>query len=163
MIFRATLLISTVLLASCGAADARQDSSLPEVTACFLTGEQTYPVTLEVAEEPEQRRKGLMGRQALAADAGMLFKYPELRAADQGFWMFQTLIPLDIAYLDQDGVIVSIRQMRPCASPRSSNCPVYQAGQRYLMAVEMNSGYFRDKSIGTGDRLVWSSDGACNA
>ena len=62
---------------------------------------------LEVASEPEQRRRGLMGREHLQDNAGMLFEYQQLRPADHGFWMYQTLIPLDIAYLGAQGEIVS--------------------------------------------------------
>src|SRR5690554_8011761 len=85
----------------------------------------------------------------------MLFEYQQLRPAYHGFWMYQTLIPLDIAYLGAQGEIVSLRQMHPCASSRSSDCPAYPAGKPFLSAVEMNAGYFHERGIGTGDRLVW--------
>ncbi len=150
-----------VALAACGAADARDEQPLPVIEACFVTADRSYPVMLEVASEPEQRRQGLMGREHLQDNAGMLFEYQQLRPADHGFWMYQTLIPLDIAYLGAQGEIVSLRQMHPCASSRSSDCPAYPAGKPFLSAVEMNAGYFHERGIGTGDRLVWPANGAC--
>ena len=116
------------------------------------------PVTLEVASSSEQRQKGLMGRTSMAQNAGMLFEYSEPRQASHGFWMYKTLIPLDIAYLNQDGVIGSIRQMVPCASASGSGCPTYAAGVPFIQAVEMNAGFFREHGIRPGDRLRRDKD-----
>ncbi|MEC8897176.1 MAG: DUF192 domain-containing protein, partial [Pseudomonadota bacterium] len=111
-----SLLVVSALLASCGSAGAKDSGHLPVAQACFVTETARHPVVLEVASDSKDRQKGLMGREALAENAGMLFSYDYERSPEQGFWMYQTLLPLDIAFLDNEGVIVSIRQMHPCAS-----------------------------------------------
>jgi len=138
----------------CSAGVAAPQQGLPVVKACFVSGSGSVPVELEVASTPEQRRTGLMGRTAMAPDAGMLFEYQQPRGPDYGFWMFQTLIPLDIAYLDEEGVIGSTRRMAPCTSASGSGCPSYPAGVTFSKAVEMNAGFFREHNLGKGDRLV---------
>ncbi|WP_323750955.1 DUF192 domain-containing protein [Marinobacter sp.] len=151
-------------LAGCGAAEAGKDSApaeLASVRACFVSEDASYPVTVEIASESEARKKGLMGRRTLDKHAGMVFEYQEERPASYGFWMYKTLIPLDIAFLDEDGVIVSMRHMLPCTSSHSSGCPVYPAGTSFWSAVEMNSGYFKSQDLEVGDRLIWPPDGTC--
>ncbi|HLT13783.1 MAG TPA: DUF192 domain-containing protein [Marinobacter sp.] len=144
-----------LVLAGCGAVDAGEPVQLPTTQACFVSGASGFPVSLEVASDNAARQKGLMGRKELAENAGMLFQYQEQRPASYGFWMFKTLIPLDIAYLDDQGVIVSMRHMHPCASSRGTDCPSYPAGEPFWNAVEMKAGYFADRGISPGDRLAW--------
>ena len=83
----------------------------------------------------------------------MLFVYSNQRRADHGFWMYQTLIPLDIAYLDRNGVVLSIHQMAPCPPDQGRDCPVYPAGVPFYQALEMNQGYFERRGFDVGDRL----------
>lgn len=146
------------LIVGCSSGIAAPQEGLPVIEACFVSAAGTVPVKLEVASSSEQRRKGLMGRTSLEPEAGMLFEYNEPREASHGFWMYKTLIPLDIAYLNQDGVIGSIRQMVPCASASGSGCPTYPAGVPFIQAVEMNAGFFREHGIRTGDRLYRGKD-----
>lgn len=94
-----------------------------------------------------------MGREFLAVTSGMLFQYQEQQRPSHSFWMYQTLIPLDIAYLDDNGVIGNIRQMAPCESSSGANCPSYPAGVEFITAVEMNTGFFEANGISVGDRL----------
>ncbi|GGC71551.1 DUF192 domain-containing protein [Marinobacter halophilus] len=149
-------------LPGCGATDASEQAILPVFEACFVTAnDDNYSVVLEVASEDRERQRGLMGRTELGDDTGMLFTYRGERSARHGFWMFQTLIPLDIAYLDDNGVIVSIRTMAPCPSPRGRDCPNYPSGQPFWNAVEMNAGYFEAQGISVGDRLLWPADHTC--
>ncbi|WP_417514442.1 DUF192 domain-containing protein [Marinobacter sp.] len=150
------LLCSIAILAGCsgGSGAAETSTGLPVVAACFVTGTSTIDVSLELARSPQERRKGLMGRESLAANSGMLFQYQEPQSPDHGFWMFQTLIPLDIAYLGVNGEIGSIRQMKPCASTNGARCPSYPAGVEFISAVEMNVGFFEANGITPGDRLI---------
>jgi len=152
---RAFIVGSVLWLTACSPADAGEPQSLPTVAACFVTAEAHHPVTLAVAETNSERRKGLMWRTSLAPSSGMLFSYPAERSPDSGFWMYNTRIPLDIAFLDQDGEIVNIRHMLPCASSRQQDCPTYPAGKFFWHAVEMNAGYLKERGIQAGDRLVW--------
>lgn len=113
--------------------------------------EGPHRLDVEVAETNEQRQKGLMGREYLPEARGMLFRFESEQPADRAFWMYRTRIPLDIAYIDGDGLIVAIRTMQPCASERSRECPTYPAGVTYYSALEVNAGYFAERNIQVGD------------
>ncbi|SNC74551.1 hypothetical protein SAMN04487881_2437 [Marinobacter sp. es.048] len=147
------LLAASSMLYGCSSGIAAPQDGLPVVEACFVSASGVVPVKLEIASTSEQRQKGLMGRTSMAADAGMLFKYREPRSASHGFWMYKTLIPLDIAYLSEDGKIGSIRKMVPCPSASGSGCPTYPAGVPFIQAVEMNAGFYREYGIRPGDHL----------
>ncbi|TYC62557.1 DUF192 domain-containing protein [Marinobacter sp. BW6] len=153
-----TVLAVSSLIYGCSSGIAAPQEGLPVLEACFVSAAGTVPVELEVARTSEQRQKGLMGRKSMATNAGMLFEYREPRQASHGFWMYKTLIPLDIAYLNRDGVIGSIRHMVPCASASGSGCPTYPAGVSFIQAVEMNAGFFRQHGIRRGDRLNVGKD-----
>ncbi|MBL1270456.1 DUF192 domain-containing protein [Halovibrio sp. HP20-59] len=114
--------------------------------------EGRYSLVLEVVSTSRQRRNGLMERDSLAPDAGMLFVYDEEQTADHAFWMYQTRIPLDIAFLDHVGEIQSITSMDPCTTEKGA-CPRYPAGTSFWMALEVNAGYFNEHGIAAGDRL----------
>ncbi len=102
-------------------------------------------VKVEVADDPEERAQGLMFRESLAADRGMLFVYPE--AALRSFWMENTTIPLSIAFLDAHGVVVRIRDMKPM--DRSH----VLSGQPALYALEMNKGWFQLHDVEPGLKI----------
>jgi hypothetical protein len=95
-----------------------------------------------------------MGRKALAPDHGMLFVYNYVRQPDATFWMRNTLIPLDIAYLGPHGDIRSIQTMTPCRAEKASDCKSYPAGAPHTRALEMNAGFFADHNIQIGDKIV---------
>jgi uncharacterized protein len=114
----------------------------------------TFIVQVEIAETAAQRQMGLMRRDSLPEEAGMIFLFQDERPPDEGFWMFNTYIPLSIAFLDGDGRIVRIREMEPCPSPYPQWCPTYEAGAPHRAALEMNRGYFAQRGIGVGDRVV---------
>ncbi|GIW76795.1 MAG: hypothetical protein KatS3mg104_1858 [Phycisphaerae bacterium] len=89
-------------------------------------------IRLEVANDPAKRSRGLMFRSSLPRDQGMLFVFPE--AAERGFWMKNTYIPLDIIYLNSERRIISIKQMQPHdLSTTSSDGPA-------MFAIELNAG-----------------------
>lgn len=152
---RCALFYVTAMLAGCssGSGAIEPSAGLPVAVGCFVTGSNTINVSLELAQSPQERRKGLMGREALAATSGMLFRYQEQQSPNHGFWMYQTLIPLDIAYLNENGVIGNIQQMEPCASSSGTRCPSYPAEVAFVSAVEMNAGFFESNGIRSGDRL----------
>ena len=110
---------------------------------------------VEVADEPAERSRGLMGREHLAADAGMLFLYPDDQAGGSGFWMYRTLIPLDIAFIDGQGRIVSTHTMQPCGSGDPADCAVTRPGASYRAALEVNAGTFEALDIEVGNCVSW--------
>jgi hypothetical protein len=85
----------------------------------------------------------------LAEDAGMAFVWVEPTTSQ--FWMKDTLIPLSIAFVDEGGRIVTIRDMQPCAA---DPCPLYGSTVAYVLAIEANLGYFDEHDIAVGDRAV---------
>jgi hypothetical protein len=119
------------------------------------TRQGVLDLQVEFAVTEDQRVRGLMGRAALAEDAGMLFLYPKLQAPRDGFWMFSTLLPLDIAFLDAGGTILAIRHMEPCPALDARDCPVYAPGVAYRAALEVNGGYFQRRDVHVGDRVLF--------
>ncbi len=103
-------------------------------------------LTVEIADTPQERSRGLMGRGSLPERAGMLF----LSAEDTrgGFWMKDTRIPLSIAFLDAGGRILAILDMEPCAA---DPCPVYDPGLVYRSALEVGRGAFARLGVAVGD------------
>lgn len=163
--------ISTSLLALAGAllalsachATGENRVQLDTVELCAKTGSDTYPIVAEKAVTSSQKRNGLMGRKSLGENQGMLFIYEEPRSPEANFWMYNTLIPLDIAYMSQDGEIRAIRGMEPCGSEDATQCPRYKAGVEYWLALEMSQGFFQQRGIGVGDRIMrLDAEGACN-
>ncbi len=104
-----------------------------------------HEVSVEVAADPETRRRGLMERESMPADHGMLFIFPRERVLS--FWMKNTPLPLSIAYADQDGRIVRIVDLEPHETTGVSSI----RPARY--ALEMNRGWFRAKGVMKGDRM----------
>jgi uncharacterized membrane protein (UPF0127 family) len=92
-----------------------------------------------------------MERTTLGADSGMLFVYDRRQSARSAFWMYRTLIPLDIAFIDGDGRIVSLQTMPPCEAGKPAQCPTYAPGRAYHAALEVNAGYFAERGISEGD------------
>ena len=117
-------------------------------TAIIETNDGAVLVNIEVADTPEQRALGLMHRESLAEDAGMVFVFFEDTSG--GFWMKNTLIPLSIAFFDGTGKIVKILDMDPC---EADPCPTYDPDTAYRGALEVNQGAFEDWGVEEGDRI----------
>lgn len=113
-------------------------AELPTVTLTI----GTHKLVAEVVTTVEQRATGLMNRFSLKPDHGMLFVFG--RPAPQGFWMKNTYIPLSIAFLDADGRILNIEDMRP-----QSEETHWSKGPA-LYALEMKKGWFAERGIGPG-------------
>jgi uncharacterized membrane protein (UPF0127 family) len=141
---RTALLIGVAVLLSQTAAA----SALPRTTAVLDTGERRVRLTVEVADEADEWRVGLMHRRSLARNAGMVFLFP--RPTQGGFWMKNTLIPLSIAFFDGRGRILRIMVMTPC---RADPCPVYDPRVAYRGALEVNRGSFGRWGARRGDTI----------
>lgn len=106
-------------------------------TATVTIGTEMWLVA--VADEPAERSRGLMGVTDLGDLDGMLFAWDD--DVTSGFWMKDTLIPLDIAFFAADGVLVDLLRMEQCpADP----CPVYHPAGPYRYAVETEVGRWED-------------------
>ena len=143
-------------------ANTPQTAPLERMALAVHGAEGPHRLDVEVARTPAQRQRGLMGRESLPADHGMLFMYPREQSGRNGFWMFQTLIPLDIAFINTEGTIVAIRTMQPCGSPSPSDCRSYMPDTPYAAALEVNAGYFAKRGIREGDCVALpGSSGHC--
>lgn len=131
--------------------------SFDSETACLINDAQTIEIVIEVARSSEQRQQGLMGRQTLNEKAGMLFVYSDTRPPSYTFWMRNTLIPLDIAFIDSSGTIRAINTMEPCGN-EVLRCPTYLAGAPFKLALEMNKGFFTKNGFTVGDRFSRGND-----
>ena len=105
-------------------------------------------ICVEVAKTPEEREHGLMGRSHLGTDEGMLFVFD--KEDYHSFWMKDTRIPLSIAFIDKEGRIVSIQDMRPLTL--ESHTPP----QLILYALEMKKDWFSSNGIKVGDIIRFS-------
>ena len=138
------LILVLALVTACGG-DGNDDGP---PTAVITTNGGEVEITVEVADTDAERARGLMGRTSLPRNAGMIFAYTE--PTQGAFWMKNTLIPLSIAFYDQDGTILRILDMEPC---RADPCRVYDPGVSYLGALEVNRGAFDELGVREGDRL----------
>src|SRR5918992_626707 len=147
---RLALVAATLmLLSSCGGDDELNASDRPEFpsgTVLLDSEEGSKLIDVEIAETSEQRRFGLMYRESLDEDSGMVFIFFEPQTG--GFWMKNTLIPLSIAYFDVEGEILEILDMKPC---KKDPCVSYFPGVEYMGALEVNRGAFDKWGIKVGD------------
>jgi uncharacterized membrane protein (UPF0127 family) len=150
------LALALIALTACGGQSAGGPTSpastapvFERTTAVVETDVRRVELDVEIADTDERREFGLMFRETLPPNSGMVFLY----ATDQtgGFWMKNTLIPLSIAFWDDRGRIVRILDMDPC---RADPCPVYEPTVTYRGALEVNQGAFRRWNVEEGDRII---------
>ena len=139
---------------------------------------ETIHLTVEHARTEKELKWGLMGRKSLPPDHGMLFHFP--KTGRQRVWMFNCLIPLSAAFLDEKGQIIEIHQLmaypdmmkyhHPINSYEdlnkvSANDPIVQffiaesivSGPSARYALEMPLGWFAEKGVNTGDYVLWDA------
>ena len=113
-------------------------------------------VTAELAVTAEERSRGLMNRATLLPDQGMLFVFKE--EGPHAFWMKNTLIPLDMLWLDRNRRIVHIEaDVQPC---RSDPCPSYGPRRPALFVLELAAGSVKRNALKLFDRLAFALPGA---
>jgi hypothetical protein len=152
MLRLASLAILALLLAATPQTPLTWQERLPPPgQAWVIFGGDT--VQAEVARTPEEREQGLMFRENLARGRGMLFVFPETRF--RSFWMKDTFIPLDIAYLDAELRIVDILPMEPQTED------TYPSTQPAMFALEVPRGWFEETGIAVGAqaRVVFGPGG----
>ncbi len=125
---------------------ASAQSKLPRGRVVFPDG---TAVSLEVADTEPVRQRGLMFREHLAPNEGMIFVFPE--PGYYPFWMKNTLIPLDMLWLDSKARVVSIaRSVPPC---KADPCPSYPPSGTASYVIEVVSGFARQHDLKVGDPL----------
>jgi uncharacterized protein len=129
-----------------------ETSALPILTITNSIGEEV-PVRVEIADTDAEWQTGLMGRTTLEGDAGMLFVFDQEQTLS--FWMKDTLIPLSIAYIDAEGRIVDIQDMQPL----DDIPPQYVSAEPARYALEVNQGFFEERSVTVGDMVELPGQG----
>jgi uncharacterized membrane protein (UPF0127 family) len=105
----------------------------------------TLPLNIEIPNNIRDFNLGLMFRESLDTNSGMLFIFDEV--AEQSFHMTETRIPLDIAFIREDGTIESIKELEPF-----DENPVFSEGE-VLCALEVNRGWFEENNVEVGDQI----------
>ena len=106
----------------------------------------SLPLNIEVPNSPAEFKLGLMFRENLEEDSGMLFIFDSVE--QQSFHMKDTQIPLDIAFIKEDGTIDSIKELKP-----HNLIPVYSDGE-IQYALEVNKGWFEENNVNVGDKIL---------
>lgn len=107
-------------------------------------------VLVELALDGESQAQGLMYRESMPEDRGMLFMFGA--TSPLSFWMKNTLIPLDIIYIAEDGEVVRIVTATPC---NVKNCPSYPSVEPAKYVLELNAGEAVKRGLKEGDNLNW--------
>lgn len=126
--------------------DPEPELTMPTTAVAFPDAPGAPSVDVELAKTPHDIERGLMYRRAMADNHGMLFRLEPRR--EQIFWMHNTCIPLDMMFIDDDGVIVGVVESAvPLTdTPRSVHCP-----SRFVL--EVNAGWVRRHGVVPGQRV----------
>ena len=116
-------------------------------------------IFVEIADDNGERTRGLMHRESLAENRGMLFIFPD--EALRSFWMKNTLIPLDMIFLDGKKNIVSItKNAVPCCASgcacKNSSCPLYSSKGKSRYVIEVNAGFCEKYSINENTKVEFN-------
>jgi uncharacterized protein len=121
------------------------------LTACNNTKDIIYinnnEIKVEIADTQLEQQQGLMNREYLEEDSGMLFIFTE--EEKKSFWMKNTLIPLDIIFISENYLINDIYSVQPC---ETDECELYSANAKYVL--EVDEGYCEENNINVGDFVL---------
>ena len=143
------LLSLALVLAGCG--------SKPSALDDLLTREVTLPgghvIRAETAVDTRDIMRGLMFRPSMEPDHGMLFVHRE--PGHYGYWMYQTLIPLDMIWMDENRKIVEIvENAQPCKTA-ASKCTTYGGHETARFVLELNAGLVHKYGLQVGQNIQW--------
>src|SRR5579864_8499031 len=143
------LLCLALLLASCGS----KTSPIEDIMTRDVTLPGGQIIKAETAVDTRDMLRGLMFRTSLAPDHGMLFVHPV--TGRYSYWMYQTYIPLDMIWMDENHKIVEIvENAEPCKTP-ASKCAHYGGHQDARFVLELNGGQARKYNLKVGDTIHW--------
>ena len=139
-------------VAACTPAQApmleRSAAGLEQARLTIRSGPKRHQFIVEIARTPEEQARGLMNRQSLAPDRGMIFPYDPPQFAS--FWMKNTLIPLDMIFVRPDGTIGSI-----AANTVPLSLESVPSGEPVAAVLEIAGGRSAELGIGPGDKVSW--------
>jgi uncharacterized membrane protein (UPF0127 family) len=140
------LLSLAVLLSACGESDTAKGGGTKTAEDRFAIKIGDRTVQMQIAALPAELQKGLMFRKTMGEDEGMLFVFT--RPQQQGFWMRNTTLPLDIGYMDPAGELKEIYPLYPL-----DERPVASRSRDIQFCLEMNQGWFKRHDIKPGAQL----------
>ena len=114
----------------------------------YLTINEDVKIKIEIADDREEQMRGLMFRNELDENSGMLFVFEE--EGIRPFWMKNTLMPLEIIHIDKDRKIVDIIHAVPCGK---EPCERYYPGAKSKYALEVNEGFSEKNNVKIGSRV----------
>ena len=136
----ATTCLTALFLTFAGGAGAQQAFKVTKLSAGM------HVIKAEVAANDPERQQGLMFREKMEPNAGMVFMFDQ--PTKQCMWMKNTLLPLSVAFLDEQGTVINVEDMQP--KTLESHCSKKPA--KY--ALEMNLGWFKQRNIKPGMAIV---------
>jgi uncharacterized membrane protein (UPF0127 family) len=142
-------LVVVLLLAGC--AKEEQTATMEDLTTREVRFPDGARIRAEMLYKPFDMARGMMFRDSLAPDRGMLFinKTPGVHKS----WMFNVRIPLDIIYVDQNQLVSEIvANAQPCKAEKASLCPSYGTARSQFM-LEVNAGFAAKHNLKVGDKL----------
>jgi uncharacterized protein len=140
------LAVSLFFFGGCAKQKTIKEDPYPEATLKIGSAS----VIVEVVQSPVLMSRGLMFRDSLPIGHGMLFIFD--RPGIQSFWMKNTHIPLDIAYIDPSGTVLEIHEMFP-----HDTSGVYSTSDQVLYALEVPQGWFKEKGVSVGAKIESNS------
>jgi uncharacterized membrane protein (UPF0127 family) len=117
-----------------------------------VDGQELGELAVETAETRSERARGLMERESLPEGTGMLFVYDT--PAPRGFWMKDTLVPLDIIFVDGDMRVLNVEHASPEPGVPDDELTRYRSDGAAQYVVEAERGYANRTGVSSGDRLV---------
>jgi uncharacterized protein len=151
-IFR-IILILVVFLSGCQFGLIKEVVEVRNIQGLFLRenivdSPGMISVKVEIADDEEERARGLMFRKKLRKNEGMLFVFE--KESYPSFWMKYTLVPLDLMFISEDYEIVDIKQnFKPC----NGECNVYTSKEKAKYVLEVHSGFVEENKVEIGDGI----------
>jgi uncharacterized protein len=146
-------ILGFLLLVSSGCSTGANPDSFPPVEEVQI-GSQKF--SLELALTPEKRAEGLMGREKIADNGGMLFVFPDHAPypTELSFWMKNCLVPIDLIFIDPAGKIIAIHEMTPPPpGTPDQELTVYRSGGPAQYAIEIKGGLAAELGLQVGDHV----------
>ena len=137
---------AAIALVLCALASLAPAQEAPQKLPTVRLNAGMHLIQAEVAQTPDQRSTGLMFRKTMGPNEGMLFAFEQPQP--QCFWMKNTLLPLSIAFLADDGSVVNIEDMKP--QTLDGHC----SKEPVRFALEMNVGWFAKRGIQAGSKIA---------
>lgn len=138
-------------LEGCGRQEQQLVPVRPSVDERLQLSVAGRDVRVELAVDTPTRNRGLMHRTRMDEDAGMLFVFPD--SAPRTFWMRNTLLPLDIIFLDEQGRVINVVEAPPMVER-----PGFHSTRAARYVLELNQGWCKRHGLAAGDRIAIPAD-----